>query len=75
MWSVDELAPPLFGLIIGMIFGMPIICFVIGLCMNHFYRLFRDNHPNGYLIHLGYFIFGIPLKGACFKHPFRRFFF
>jgi conjugal transfer pilus assembly protein TraL len=75
MWSADELAPMLIGLVIGVVLGKAFICTVIGLVITNLYRRFRDNHPDGYLLHMLYWT-GLPMtKSKTFKNPFiRRYF-
>ena len=75
MWSADELAPMLIGLVIGVVLGKAFICTVIGLVITNLYRKFRDNHPDGYLLHMLYWT-GLPMtKSKTFKNPYiRRYF-
>ena len=54
LWSADEVVPIAVGLIIGMILHKALICTLIGMGMTHFYRKFRDQHPDGYLMHRFY---------------------
>lgn len=75
LWSIDEMVPPMFGLICGILTDHMLLCLFFGFVLNHFYCRFRDNRPNGYLLHMCYWFLGIPLKGNCFKHPFIREFF
>lgn len=72
MWSADELAPMLIGLVVGVILGKAFACTVIGLVITNFYRKFRDNHPDGYLLHMLYWT-GLPMtKSKTFKNPYIR---
>lgn len=75
MWSADELAPMLLGLVIGTILGQTFICTAIGLVITNLYRKYRDNHPDGYLLHMLYWT-GLPMtKSRAFKNPYiRRYF-
>lgn len=75
LWSADELSPILIGLVVGVMIGKAFICCVVGLIVTNFYRKFRDNHPDGHLLHLLYWA-GLPItKSRLFKNPFiRRFF-
>lgn len=75
LWQADELAPPMLGLMIGVISDNVVLFTVIGLCCNYFYRRFRDNHPNGFIVHWAYSKFGIGLRGKCFPNSFIREFF
>lgn len=72
MWSADELAPILIGLVAGMIIGQAMACALAGLVVTNLYRRFRDNHPDGVLLHMLYWT-GIPIaKSKSFKNPFVR---
>ena len=52
VWSSDECMPVLLGLGIGIMLNQVFICTTVGLVVAHFYRKFRDLHPDGYLFHL-----------------------
>lgn len=54
VWSSDECMPVLLGLGIGIMLNQVFICTTVGLIVAHFYRKFRDLHPDGYLFHLLY---------------------
>lgn len=72
LWSADEIAPMLLGLVIGMIIGEAFICFMIGFVVTKLYSRFRDNHPDGFLLHLLYWS-GIPVtKARSMRNPFIR---
>lgn len=72
LWSADELAPMLLGLTIGVIIGKALICFIGGLLVTNLYRRFRDNHPDGYLLHMIYWAGFIATKAKSMKNPFVR---
>ncbi|EPC8310143.1 type IV conjugative transfer system protein TraL, partial [Salmonella enterica subsp. enterica serovar Montevideo] len=72
LWSADELAPMLLGLTIGVIIGKALICFLGGLLVTNLYRRFRDNHPDGYLLHMIYWAGFIMTKAKSLKNPFVR---
>jgi len=72
LWSADELLPMLIGLVIGIVLGKALPCFLIGLLITNLYRRFRDNHPDGYLLHLIYWSGIIITKSRSFKNPFIR---
>lgn len=74
LWSVDELAPMLLGLSFGILIGQALICFLIGFCITSAYRKFRDNHPDGYLLHLLYYAGFLPLKGKMINPYIKRLF-
>ncbi|AVF73804.1 type IV conjugative transfer system protein TraL [Vibrio parahaemolyticus] len=75
LWSADELAPMLLGLVIGVMMGKALIFFLIGLAVTNLYRRFRDNHPDGYMLHMLYWGGFIATKAKSLKNPFiRRYF-
>lgn len=72
LWSADELAPVLIGLFAGVMLDKLFVCVAIGLIVTNLYRKFRDNRPDGYLMHLLYW-FGMPItKAKSFKNPYSR---
>ncbi|WP_249925480.1 type IV conjugative transfer system protein TraL [Escherichia coli] len=48
------------------------ICFLGGLLVTNLYRRFRDNHPDGYLLHMIYWAGFIMTKAKSLKNPFVR---
>jgi len=72
MWSADELSPLLLGIVIGVVMHKIVICTLVGYIVTNLYRKFRDNHPDGYLLHLLYWT-GMPItKSKAFRNPFVR---
>lgn len=67
LWSVDELAPILLGLTIGMVMQKALICVVIGIFIAQAYKKFKDNFPDGYLLHIMYW-YGVQTK-TTFSYP------
>ena len=65
LWSADEIVPMILGLLFGMMIEKAFICFCAGYAVTHLYRRFRDNHADGFLIHIFYhfgFEFGTSKK-------------
>ena len=72
LWSVDELAPLLLGIVLGMLLGQMLVCFGIGFVVTQFYRRYRENHPDGFLLHIMYW-YGIPItRSKSMVNPFVR---
>jgi conjugal transfer pilus assembly protein TraL len=72
LWSADELAPMLIGLVIGVVVGKALLFTVIGLIITNLYRRYRDNRPDGYLLHMIYWS-GLPItRSKTFKNPYIR---
>lgn len=72
MWSLDEMAPIFAGLILGIAVGQAMIGFGIGLVVTNQYRKYRDNHPDGYLIHIAYWGGFMFTKASSMVNPFIR---
>lgn len=72
MWSADELAPILVGLVLGVILNKVMICVAAGFLLMKLYRKFRDNYPDGFMLHILYWI-GLPIsKARVFINPYIR---
>ena len=54
LWSLDEMAPIILGLVGGIAVNQAMFGVVIGMVVSNFYRRYRDNHPDGYLLHMTY---------------------
>lgn len=72
MWSLDEMAPIFAGLILGIAVGQAMIGFVTGLIITNYYRKYRDNHSDGYLIHIGYWAGLLMTKSRSMVNPYAR---
>lgn len=72
LWSADEMLPMLMGLGIGIVIGQAMICFLIGLVVTKLYARFRDNHPDGFLLHLIYWSGFLHTKARSMLNPFVR---
>ena len=75
LWSSDELMPSMLGLVVGVFIGKALICCAIGFAVTALYRKFRDNNPDGYMLHVLYWSGIYPNKAKSFKNPLvRRYF-
>ena len=72
LWSSDELAPMLLGLTFGIFIGKALICTIIGFLITSAYRKFRENSPDGYLLHMLYYGGFLPPKGRSMINPYIR---
>jgi conjugal transfer pilus assembly protein TraL len=72
LWSADELAPMLLGLTFGILIGEAFICTAVGFFITSLYRKFRDNNPDGYLLHMLYHAGILPPKGKSMINPYIR---
>jgi len=75
LWSADELVPVLLGLVVGIVLDRLLICLGVGAGMVFVYRRFRDNRPDGYLLHLLYWSGLYPSRARGAANPFRRAFY
>lgn len=72
LWSVDEVAPMMIGLVMGIVIGKATICFLVGLAFTNLYRRFKDNNPDGYMLHMLYWGGYISTKAQSMKNPYAR---
>ena len=70
LWSADELAPMLLGLTVGILIEHALACTVIGFLVTAAYRKFRDNRPDGSLLHVLYHAGFLPPKGKSMINPY-----
>ena len=54
IWQVDEVAPIMMGLFIGLLAGSPILFTLIGMIFTYFYKTFRDSQADGFVLHFLY---------------------
>lgn len=72
LWSVDEIAPILLGMCIGIMVRQMLLCMLIGFFMTSQYKRVRDNNPDGFFLHYLYW-YGVPVcKSKQFVNPFIR---
>jgi len=72
LWSMDELAPMLIGLVVGIVLEEALIFTALGFVVTSFYRRFRDNNPDGYLLHMLYYAGFLPPKGRLMINPYIK---
>ncbi|WP_353160393.1 MULTISPECIES: type IV conjugative transfer system protein TraL [Salinisphaera] len=61
LWNLNELAPIVLGLVIGMITGNAMLLTAGGLIITHIYRRAGARSPDGHIIHFMYWQ-GVPLR-------------
>lgn len=72
LWRADELAPLLFGLVLGVFFAQVLVCMLAGFVLTHCYKRLRDHRADGYFLHLLYW-FGLYISRApSLRNPFIR---
>ncbi|SET25106.1 type IV conjugative transfer system protein TraL [Thorsellia anophelis] len=72
LWSADEMAPIMIGLVIGIILNQALILTIVGLLITKIYRRYRNGKPDGYLLHLIYWIGLLPSRANTIPNPFTR---
>ena len=75
LWSADEMLPIIFGFGMGIIIDQVFFLTIAGFVVSHYYKKFRDQHPDGFLFHLAYWYgFGF-CRSRSMTNPFVRKFF
>ncbi len=72
LWTTDELAPIMLGLVVGIFTGNVLLLTAGGLAVTSLYKRFRDGHPDGYLLHMLYWIGLMPTKARTIRNPFAN---
>jgi conjugal transfer pilus assembly protein TraL len=72
LWSVDELAPFIVGLVIGMQLNQALIFTIFGLLLTKVYRRYLDQNADGFVNHWLYW-HGLTFSNAKTQpNPFER---
>jgi len=75
LWSADELLPILVALVFGVVIGKAFLFCFIGFLIKGQYQKYRDNHPDGFMLHILYGKGFLPFKSNTFVNVFiKRFF-
>lgn len=72
LWSADEMAPIVLGLMFGMFTGNALLLTLLGVALTRVYRRFRDNKPDGFLLHAIYWAGLLPSRASTVPNPFIR---
>lgn len=72
LWSADELVPVILSILFGVITANFFLFLLLGLVVWRLMRRFKDSRPEGYMLHLLYWI-GLPIgKARLLPNPYRR---
>lgn len=72
-WQADEVAPIGIGLVFGMFTGYAAICTLSGFLLTRWYRKYRDDHSDGFIVHMIYWFTGLTgSKSRTIPNPFIR---
>lgn len=71
-WAIDEVAPIILGLVVGMFVGSPMIFAFVGILITKVYSQFRDSRPEGFPLHFLYWNGFMPTKSKLATNPFIR---
>lgn len=74
LWSADEMAPILIGLVFGILTQQALIFTLIGVLITKVYRRFRNGKPDGYLLHIIYWCGLLPTHSKTIPNPYLRFY-
>lgn len=58
-WQADEIAPIGIGLVFGIFTGYAAVCTIGGFLLTRWYRKYRDDHPDGFMVHMIYWFTGM----------------
>lgn len=75
LWRVDDLAPIVLTLVVGILTGSPRTLFqllLLGVLLVRLYTKFRERRPDGYALHFLYWHGLLPLRGRATPNPFAR---
>lgn len=72
LWSADEIAPLAIGLVVGVMLSQALIFTLIGLVLTKAYARYRDGKPDGYFLHVLYWIGALPTSARTIPNPFAR---
>ncbi len=72
LWSVDEFAPFMIFLVAGNFLNHFFLGLGIGWVVSHLYRRFKNTRPDGYLMHLLYWVGLTTLKEVTWVNPYQR---
>lgn len=72
LWSADEVVPFFSVLMIGIFLGQVFIFAVLAYFVLKLFRRFRDGRPDGYLLHVLYWVGIVPSKARTLFNPYIR---
>jgi len=72
LWSVDELVPFLTFLVIGVMMQQVLFFGIVGFALSRILRRYKDQRPDGFLLHIIYWFGFMPERGRVVPNPFRR---
>lgn len=74
LWTTADLGPVYVALMLGLFLDQEVVCVSISLVLVHFYHRYRDNRPDGFLIHVAYWLGLLGGRGYSLINPYRRLF-
>lgn len=72
LWSADEIIPLLTLFVMGVIFEQIIAFTCVGLVLTSVYKKYKASRPDGFLLHLLYWVGLMPSCAKVFVNPFIR---
>lgn len=72
LWRADEFVPMALLLMTGMLVGQVLASLILGLITVRYYRKYRDNRPDGYVLHALYWAGCLNSRARTIPNPFIR---
>lgn len=72
LWSVDEFVPFMVCLVLGNFLNHFFLGLGLGWIVAHLYRRFKNTRPDGYLLHVLYWVGLTKLTGLTIVNPYQR---
>jgi len=67
-WTADEMLPGLFIFIVGVLIAQKLICLVLAIVIIKMFRRMKEGHPDGFLLHVGYW-YGLVSGRIAYSMP------
>ena len=72
LWSADEFVPFACMVLVGIVAGQLIIWTLAGYFLSKSLKRYKDAKPDGYLLHILYWVGLVPTKARSIPNPFIR---
>lgn len=72
MWRMDDFAPPILMLSLGIVLEHLLLLTTIGLILGVLYQRYRDGKPEMYALHAMYWHGIWPSRGRTMRNPYQR---
>lgn len=72
LWSIDEMAPFIIGLVLGMFLGQALVFTIFGFLITKIYRKYLAENPDGFVNHWLYWHGFTFFNSTTIVNPFER---